>query len=105
MESGASRSPEVRLRTVFPQVGGLATLPDKTLVSGEPVGGPDGPRARYVRIPRNGKSRYRQKQTEVSPDREHQGGRNSVKLLLCSRQRSLPSFVADPALMVKGASL
>lgn len=48
---------------MFPQVGGLATLPDKTLLSGEPIGGPDGPRARCVRIPRTGKSCYRQKQT------------------------------------------
>ena len=104
MESGASGSPEVRLRTVFPQVGGLATLPDKTLVSGETIGGPDGLQARCVCILRTGKSCYGQNQTEVSPDHEHQEERNSVKLLLCSRQMSLPNLVVDPALMVKGVS-
>lgn len=33
---------------------------------------------------------------ESSPDREHQGERSSVKLL-CSRQVSLPDFIADPS--------
>lgn len=88
---------------MFPQVGGLATLSDKTLVSGEPIGGPDGPEV--CARPEDWEVLLQtEADCEVSPDREHQGERNSVKLLLCSRQRSLPNFVADPALMVKGAS-
>lgn len=88
---------------MLPLVGGLVTLPDKTLASAEP------PEAWAVPIPPGQVCASRglgspAMDCEGSPDREHQGERSSVKLLLCSRRCPFPTLPQTPALMVKGAS-
>lgn len=89
---------------MLPLVGGLVTLPDKTLVSAEPTGGLGSPHSTGPDMCASRGLGSPAMDCEGSPDREHQGERSSVKLLLCSRRCPFPTSSQTPALMVKGAS-